>query len=124
MCPACKCLRTRNSLVRAALVTGCRYRELTRMRACDFNVQAGTISVLLPKAGKARHVALNDEGQWLFASRAEGRAAGDLIFRRADGGAWGPSHQQRPLDEASKATKLNPSATFHILRHSMRARLR
>jgi integrase len=105
-------------LVRAALVTGCRYGELTRMRAADFNAQAGTISVLLSKAGKARHVALNDEGQWLFASLTDGRTAGNLIFRRADGGAWGPSHQQRPLDEASRISKLNPPATFHILRHT------
>src|SRR5450755_3117765 len=58
------------------------------------------------------------KAQWLFASRAERRAAGDLIFRRADGGAWGPSHQQRPLDEASRIAKLNPAATFHILRHT------
>jgi integrase len=74
------CEPTFRELVRAALVTGCRYGELTRMQASDFNAQAGTISVLLSKAGKARHVALNDEGQWLFASRTEGRAAGDLVF--------------------------------------------
>ena len=32
-------------LVRAALLTGCRYGELTRMRAEDFNPEAGTITV-------------------------------------------------------------------------------
>jgi hypothetical protein len=30
----------------------------------------------------------------------------------------GASHQQRPLEEASKAARLDPAATFHILRHT------
>lgn len=105
-------------LVRGALVTGCRYGELTRMRAADFNADAGTISVRLSKAGKPRHVALADEGRALFGSLAAGRGPQDLIFQRADGKAWGPSHQQRPLDEASKVAKLDPPATFHVLRHT------
>jgi integrase len=88
------------------------------MRAADFNAQAGTVTVHLSKAGKARHVALDDEGQQFFAILTDGRSTGDLIFRRSDGKAWGPSHQQRPLDEASKAAKLDPAATFHILRHT------
>ncbi|SFK79225.1 tyrosine-type recombinase/integrase [Methylocapsa palsarum] len=120
-----ECLRLVNAcdqsfrdLVRGALVTGCRYGELTRMRAADFNAEAGMISVRLSKAGKPRHVALADEGRALFASLTLGRAPQDLIFQRADGAAWGASHQQRPLEEASKAAKLDPTATFHILRHT------
>jgi integrase len=105
-------------LVRGALVTGCRYGELTRLRAADFNAEAGIISVRLSKAGKPRHVALADEGRALFASLTAGRAPQDLIFRRADGAAWGASHQQRPLDKASTIAKLEPPATFHILRHT------
>lgn len=105
-------------LVRGALVTGCRYGELTRMRVADFNAQAGSITVRISKSGKPRHVALNDEGRRLFASLTLGRAPGALIFQRADGAAWGSSHQQRPLEEASKAARLDPHATFHILRHS------
>ena len=34
------------------------------------------------------------------------------------GRLWGPSHQQRPLEQASKVAKLDPPATFHILRHT------
>jgi integrase len=105
-------------LVRGALLTGCRYSELTRMRAVDFNPRASALTVRFSKAGKARHIALNDEGQRLFASLAVGKAAADLIFRRADGKAWGQSHQQRLLVEASKAAKLEPPASFHILRHT------
>lgn len=50
------------NLVRGALLTGCRYGELTRMEAVDFDRGAGTITVLISKAGRVRHVALNDEG--------------------------------------------------------------
>ena len=106
------------NIVKGALVTGCRYGELTRMRASDFNAEAGTITVRESKAGKPRHVALTDEGQALFAELTAGKSGRDLVFVRDDGNAWGPSHQQRPLDAASARAKIEPSATFHILRHT------
>ena len=105
-------------LVRAALLTGCRYGELTRMRASDFGAEAGTITVRESKAGKPRHVALTDEGQTLFANLTAGKAGRDPIFIRDDGRPWAASHQQRPLDTASKRAKIEPAATFHILRHT------
>ena len=49
-------------LVRAALFTGCRYGELTRLRAGDINPDSGTVFVGQSKSGKARHVVLTDEG--------------------------------------------------------------
>lgn len=106
------------SLVRAALLSGCRYGELIRMRARDFNAEAGTITVRESKSGKPRHVALTDEGQSLFAELTAGHTSREPIFTRDDGKAWGPSHQQRPLDAASARAKLEPAATFHILRHT------
>ena len=106
------------NLVRGALVTGCRYGELTRMRVSDFNASAGTVTVRLSKAGKPRHVVLADEGRALFEQMTAGRAPQDLIFRRDDHAAWGASHQQRPLEQASRVAKLDPLATFHILRHT------
>jgi integrase len=106
------------SLVRAALLSGCRYGELTRMRARDFNAEAGTITVRESKSGKPRHVALTDEGQSLFADLTAGHTGREPIFIRDDGKAWGPSHQQRPLDAASARAKIEPAATFHILRHT------
>jgi integrase len=105
-------------LVHAALLTGCRYGELTRMRASDFNAEAGTIIVQVSKAGKPRHVALTNEGQTLFSQLTAGRAGHNPIFVRDDGNVWGPSHQQRPLDAASTRAKIEPAATFHILRHT------
>ncbi|MFZ0509228.1 MAG: site-specific integrase [Methylocella sp.] len=102
----------------AALVTGCRYGELIRMRVTDLNASTGTVIVRLSKAGKPRQVVLAAEGKALFDQLTAGRAPQDLIFRRDDGEPWGPSHQQRPLAEASEIAKLDPSATFHVLRHT------
>lgn len=100
-------------IVRGALLTGCRYGELTRLQAADFNPDAGTITVRFSKAGKPRHVALNDEGRQLFTGLTAGRASKELIFSREDGKAWGVSHQQRPLETASAAAKLNPRDVPH-----------
>ena len=112
------CDKDFRALVRGALLTGCRYGELTRMEAADFNREAGTITVRLSKAGKPRHVVLTDEGRELFETLTAGREARQLVFRRDDGGAWGSSHQARPIAEASAVAKIDPAATFHILRHS------
>jgi integrase len=105
-------------LVCGALATGCRYGELIRMRASDFNAEAGTVTVRESKSGKPRHVALTGEGRVLFAELTAGRLSQDLVFTRDDGGPWGKSHQQRPLDAACKRAKIEPPATFHILRHT------
>src|SRR5262252_7973608 len=50
------------NLVRGALLTGCRYSELTSMQVADFNPDAGVVTVRETKAGKPRHVVLTDEG--------------------------------------------------------------
>jgi integrase len=106
------------NLVKGALLTGCRYGELTRMQVADFNAEAGTIAVRESKAGKARHVALNDEGRGVFGQLAAGKLSRELIFTRESGSAWGKSHQVRPLAEACARGKIEPPATFHILRHT------
>jgi integrase len=113
---ACDCAF--RDLVGAALLTGCRYGELTRMRSNDFNDYAGTITVQISKAGKPRHVALTEDGVALFARLTAGRVGRDAIFVRDDGKTWGPSHQQRPLEAASERAKIESPATFHILRHT------
>lgn len=105
------------SLVNAALFTGCRYGELCRLRVGDFNPDSGTIFVAMSKSGKARHVVLTEEGQTFFAQIAAGRPTDALMLVKADGSAWGPSHQIRPMEEACKAAKV-VRAGFHILRHT------
>jgi integrase len=106
------------ALVQGALATGCRYGELTHLIASDFDSEAGTITIRRSKAGKVRHVALADQGKAFFSSLTAGRLSSDLIFLRSDGEGWGPSHQQRPLTAASRIAGVEPTATFHVLRHT------
>jgi integrase len=111
------CAKDFRKLVQAALLTGCRYAELARLKCGDFNPDSGTLAIRLSK-GKVRHVVLTDEAKAAFDGWTSGRASADLVFLRADGEAWGTSHQKRPLDEASARAKIAPAVTFHILRHT------
>lgn len=105
-------------IVVGALVTGARYGELTRMVARNFNAEAGTVTAQFTKKGKPRHIVLNDEGRRLFVYLTAGRVPGASIFLRADGKPWGPSHQRRPITEASTNARIDPAVTFHTLRHT------
>ena len=111
------CPKDFRKLVQAALLTGCRYAELTRLKCGDFNPDSGTLAIRLSK-GKVRHVVLTDEAEAAFEGWTSGRGSADLVFLRADGDAWGTSHQKRPLDEASRRARISPAVTFHILRHT------
>jgi integrase len=106
------------NLVGGALLTGCRYSELTSMRVSDFNADAGVLTVRESKAGKPRHVVLTDEGQSLMAKLTSGKLDDDVIFARTDGYPWGKSHQLRPMREASRRAKIKPEVSFHVLRHT------
>jgi integrase len=105
-------------IVEAALLTGARYGELAAMIVSDFNPDSGTVHIRTSKAGKARHVVLNDEGRALFERLTTGRAGDHLIFTKADGTMWGKSHQHRRLKAASERAKILPALDFHSLRHS------
>jgi integrase len=106
------------SLVRGALLTGCRYSELTSMQVSDFNPDAGTVTVRTSKAGKPRHVVLTDEGRKLYSGLTAGKIGSEAIFERADGGRWGASYQLRPMRDACKRAKIEPAVSFHVLRHT------
>ena len=104
-------------LVTAALLTGCRYGELTTMRCGDFNADAGTVSVRNSKSGKPRHIPLTDEGRALFGRVTAGRPGSDTMFLHSDGSVWTASQQSWRLKIAAKAAHVE-DVTFHILRHS------
>jgi integrase len=105
-------------LVQAALQTGCRYGELTRLEVQDFNPDAGTVAIRKSKSGNPRHVVLTDEGIALFTQLGAGRSGGELLVRRAKGEAWKASHQGRPMTEACERARIKPRISFHILRHT------
>jgi integrase len=104
-------------LVVAALQTGMRYGELSRLQARDFNPDSGTITVRQSKSGKARHVVLTDEGAALFRQWCAGKPGGDLLFTRG-GEPWGRSNQDIHMRAACTRARIEPPANFHCLRHT------
>ena len=105
-----------SQLVRAALESGCRYGELTSMKASDFNSDAGTLTVRESKNGKIRHVHLTGSGQQFFDELVANKKHSELMFVKNNGRAWGKSHQTGPMKEACKIAKIDPPIPFKALR--------
>lgn len=105
-------------LVRAALFTGCRYSELSRLVAADFNADVGTLAIHTSKSGKPRHVVLTRDGVTFFARLALRGANHPTLLTRADGSSWGKGWQIRPMTAACAAARIKPAAGFHVLRHT------
>ena len=130
------------AMAQAALETGCRYGELTRLQVQDFNADAGAINVRRSKSGKARHVVLSAEGIAFFSQLTAGREPSGLMLRNlarvereserhrqkmmkspnvaeiSDLGDWRPAEQGRPMREACKRAKIEPHISIHGLRHT------
>jgi integrase len=104
------------NLVRAALETGCRYGELTRLSVDDFNPDVGTLAIRTGKTG-ARHVVLTAHGHAFFRQLCLGRGGG-LMFLKDDGSSWRKSHQIRPMKEACHRANIVPPVGIHQLRHT------
>lgn len=116
-------------LVQAALFTGARYGELTRLTVQDFDPQAGTIHISESKSGKSREVYLKPESTDWFKTLVPGKASSDLLFtrngvkRRGRGesmentSAWSHADQKRPMMKACTLAELVP-ISFHELRHT------
>lgn len=110
-------------LVLAALLTGCRYQELATLRPADVDPDAGVLNIRATKGGGSRSVVLTDEAVEFFRQAATGKPTTAILLPRADGAAWGKSHQFRPLRAACKAAKIAPAVSFHILRHTHASQL-
>jgi integrase len=106
------------NLVRAGLMTGCRFGELAALQVRDFIRDAGTLHVRKSKVGKDRHVVLESEGIEFFERLTAGRPGIELLLRKDDGDRWGKSNQTRPMTEACARAKIEPPANFHVLRHT------
>jgi integrase len=111
------------ALVAGALLTGCRYGELAAMTAQDFNPDGGNVRVRKSKGGKPRYVWLTEEGQKFFAALSAGKPSNSHVFVRDNGRAWAKSEQQRPLQTACEAGRVDPPINFHGLRHTYASRL-
>ncbi|HBO85215.1 MAG TPA: hypothetical protein DD641_09700 [Deltaproteobacteria bacterium] len=104
-------------LVQVALLTGCRYGELVKLKCYDYTPDPGTIHFRETKSGKPRHTPLTDEGKELFEQLTAGRDGNDHIFQR-NGTLWTKSLQARRMIEACRTAKIEPVISFHVLRHT------
>lgn len=106
-------------IARGALLTGCRYGELCRLRVGDYKARPNPMILLADtKSGKGRHVYLNQEGAAFFEELAAGRRDGEPMFLRTDGEPWGRSHQSRRMKDACEIAEIEPPVSFHDLRHT------
>ena len=112
------CLVEFRPLARAALETGARYGELTRLRVHDFNPDVGTIQIRKSKSSKVRYIPLTGEGAQFFESVTAGRPGNALMFTRADGRPWGAGAQGYFVKAACEAASIQPPICFHSLRHT------
>jgi integrase len=114
-------------LVRGALLTGCRYSELARIKCKDYNpnTEVPTVFIAESKNGKSRYVFLTDEGIKLFDELTASDNPESYVFtrdstaRRSRGdleNTWGHSEQKRFMMTACKAAGVQ--VTFHELRHT------
>lgn len=118
-------------LIRAALLTGARWGELTALRAGDFTMQptkkgkedTGSLHIRDSKSGKPRYIPLNAEGLAFFSEHTAGLAPTAHMFTKVDGEPWGRSHQHRPMLAACKHSKITPPCSFHDLRNTYGALL-
>jgi integrase len=105
-------------LLQAALETGCRYGELTRLQVQDFNPDTGKVTVQHSKKSATRHVTLTPEGAEFFRRHCAGRPRTALMFTHANGTPWKPTEQGRPMREACKNARIEPAVGFHTTRHT------
>lgn len=113
-----ECPQDFRNLVQAALITGCRYGELCSMQAEAYDASVGALSVIQAKTGKMKRIFLTPEETAFFQTHIRGKQTGELMFRRADGQAWGKSHQQPRMESTLKAAGIGRHIRFHDLRHT------
>ena len=83
----------------------------------DFNLDSGTLQVRTSKSGKGRHI-VRLGGNCVLPNLTIGRSSRDRLLTKSDGGKWADTHQSRPMKAACVGARIDPPASFHILRHS------
>ena len=111
------------ALVTAALLTGIRYGDLTRLTIEAFLPGTATLRFQSRKAHKTVLLALGDEAIAFLHQQCAGKCKDQPILPRADGHQWGQSEQQKRMADARKAAGLPPTVSFHGLRHTYASRL-
>jgi integrase len=119
------CPKEFKELILGALLTGCRYGELIRLKCKDYDPGNGTIFIADSKSGKPRHIYLTEEGKKLFYELTDNEDPERYVFTHTrqtksngivtDG--WQRIDQMRLLHEACKKAGIE-KVTFHELRHT------
>ncbi|TDJ18226.1 MAG: hypothetical protein E2O62_04190 [Gammaproteobacteria bacterium] len=102
-------------LVKAGVLTGARYGELTRARVKDFDPRDSTIEL----TGKTGHriCYLSDGAMKFFKDICKDRLPEAILLAKDDGNPWGKSHHLRSMREAVEKAKLPGECVFYSLRH-------
>jgi integrase/recombinase XerD len=109
-------------LVQAALYTGCRAQELTRLRVADVATHVFGIYVAPSKTYRSRYVYLPDEGMAFFLRQRDGRDPTDWLFPNAAGRPWANNYRHLFKDAVRRAG-LSDRIVFHSLRHTYASQL-
>ncbi|WP_070154106.1 tyrosine-type recombinase/integrase [Sphingobium phenoxybenzoativorans] len=110
-------------IVQASLLTGARWGELRRLRCVDVDLSTATAWLQETKGDVPRVCYLEAEGGELFKQQMAGKDGNALIFPGPTGARWNDAQQIRRMNEACKAGKVSPPASFHDLRRTYGARL-
>lgn len=119
------CSPSFRNLVEAALCTGARFGELTKLKVNDFIPDSKFIKIpaTITKNGKSRSIPLNDQGLNLFYRITHNRKSNETIFLKSNGKPWVRSEQNPHMRRACKLAKIEPAIGFHILRHTYASQL-
>jgi integrase len=98
-------------LVHAALLTGCRYGELCRLKVADYNRDVETLTIREAKSGRVRHVTLTGEAPELIERLICGRSPADMLFKRDDGRGWKRAPEWVPCRSRRSCHARPPSIT-------------
>jgi len=107
-----KCQPDFAALVRAAVLTGCRYGELAQLEVRDFDTERGLLALRVGKTG-SRDCLLSSEAVAFFRRQAKGKLPHARLFTTASGEPWGKSMQDRRMREATRIRAF----VFYSLRH-------
>ena len=99
-------------LVRAALLSACRYGEIAALKMRDFDAERGVLEVRHSKTGE-RDVLLSSAAVAFFAKQVKGKTPRARIFTTADGEPWRASMQHRRMRAATPIRAF----VFYSLRH-------
>ena len=117
-----KCRPDLRRLVLAALYTGCRMTELTRMRCSHVGRDGYGIYIAPLKSYKPRFVFLPDEAMLWFLRLVEGKKPNEALFLRDCGKPWF-GNQKHLFKQAVRDAGLPDEFSFHGLRHTYASQL-